>query len=358
MDAKQNYGGLDAFRFTAAFLVIAIHTSPLANLSTNADFFLTNVLARLAVPFFFMVTGQFILSDYLFDHGERKKKNVFKIWRFIKKSVLLYAVTILIYLPVGLYTERYDGITLRSALQMLIFDGTFYHLWYFPACIVGILIVYLLHHILSFLDMASVQAMVVAVSILYIIGLFGDSYYGLVTNIPMISSAYELGFQYFSYTRNGLFFAPIFLFLGAMIGNRSQQHILSPAASSIGFIISFQLLLAEGIIVRNLHPKHHDNMYLLLIPCMLFLYQLLLKWKITLKSARRLRMLSTWIYILHPAVIVLVRVVGQSLKLTPILVENRLFFYGVVCVLSTIISWGIIVIMKKGRTVFLLYNRL
>ena len=51
MQTRQNYGGLDAFRLVAAFLVIAIHTSPLTCFSANADFFLTRVLARVAVPF-------------------------------------------------------------------------------------------------------------------------------------------------------------------------------------------------------------------------------------------------------------------------------------------------------------------
>lgn len=70
MKAKQNTGGLDIFRLAAAFLVVAIHTSPLSSFSAEGDFFLTRVLARTAVPFFFMVTGQFVLSDSLFSGRE------------------------------------------------------------------------------------------------------------------------------------------------------------------------------------------------------------------------------------------------------------------------------------------------
>ena len=39
MQTRQNYGGLDVFRLVAAFLVIAIHTSPLTCFGANADFF-------------------------------------------------------------------------------------------------------------------------------------------------------------------------------------------------------------------------------------------------------------------------------------------------------------------------------
>ena len=58
-------GGLDLFRLIAAFLVVAIHTSPLESVSAEADFFLTRIVARVAVPFFFMVTGQFVASGLL-----------------------------------------------------------------------------------------------------------------------------------------------------------------------------------------------------------------------------------------------------------------------------------------------------
>lgn len=52
MKQEQSYGGLDRFRILAAVLVIAIHTSPLGSYSADADFFLTRILARVAVPFF------------------------------------------------------------------------------------------------------------------------------------------------------------------------------------------------------------------------------------------------------------------------------------------------------------------
>ena len=54
---------LEYFRLAAAFLVGAIHCSPLTSFSGTADFVLTRAAARVAVPFFFMVTGHFVLGD-------------------------------------------------------------------------------------------------------------------------------------------------------------------------------------------------------------------------------------------------------------------------------------------------------
>lgn len=346
MYVKRNFGGLDMFRFLAAFLVIAIHTSPLATLNPQANFFLSGILARIAVPFFFMVTGQFVLSDYLFH--DKKKNEQFtvknaKIRGYLKKVTLLYLVAILIYLPVGFYTERYQEITFRKAIQMLVFDGTFYHLWYFPACITGVLLVCLLRRFFS------IRGMAVIAGILYLLGLLGDSYYSLMTEIPILSSAYEAGFQYFSYTRNGLFFAPLFLLMGAIIGNWKRTEQIPPFVNGIGFAFSFSLLTLETVALRNFHPEHHNNMYLFLIPCMFFLYLLLLNWKIKLKSARYLRTLSSWIYILHPAMIVLVRANAQLLNMTQIFVRNRLIRYAAVCILSVVISQSIVSLMGKWK---------
>ena len=62
---QENYGGLDLFRVAAALLVIAIHTSPLASFHESADFFLTRVLARIAVPFFFHGNRTFYSAGFV-----------------------------------------------------------------------------------------------------------------------------------------------------------------------------------------------------------------------------------------------------------------------------------------------------
>ena len=54
---KKRPAALDGFRMFAALLVVCIHTSPLASLNADADFWLTRVLARVGVPFFFLVSG-------------------------------------------------------------------------------------------------------------------------------------------------------------------------------------------------------------------------------------------------------------------------------------------------------------
>lgn len=222
MGNPPRYGGLDAFKVIAALLVVAIHTSPLTTYSPDGDFLLTRSLARVAVPFFFMVTGQFVLGEVL--QGRRPFS---ALWRQVKKILLLYLVAVVLYLPVGLYAGHYQGLSPLSALRLLLFDGTFYHLWYFPACATGLLLVYLLGRVLRGRGLLAVTGL------LYLIGLFGDSYHGLTAALPPLAAAYEAGFQVFSYTRNGLFMAPLFLLLGARLGSRPLAG--RPAVNGWGF---------------------------------------------------------------------------------------------------------------------------
>lgn len=356
MDGQKNYGGLDRFRMIAAVLVVAIHTSPLASFSADADFFLTRVLARIAVPFFFMVTGQFVLADCLEwredgaaagNYGARNKSGMKavkpgtttgvcagKVQRYIKKIAVLYGASILLYIPIGIYAGHYKGLGAPAAFRMLVFDGTFYHLWYFPACIMGVAIVYALSRFLS------IRGVTAAAGILYVIGLFGDSYFGLIQDLPVISDIYKFGFRIFSYTRNGIFFTPVFLVLGAIAGKRNlmEDRRKNIWFCSGGLVISFLLMTAEAFTLRYFEVQRHDSMYIMLIPVMVFLYELLLAWN--QKPSKALRTISLWIYILHPAMIIVVRGAAKVLHMEKIMVGNSLIHYAAVLALAAAASVG------------------
>lgn len=321
MEQKQTYGGLDLFRPAAALLVLAIHTSPLASFSPGADFFLTRILARVAVPFFFMVTGQFVLSSGA------------SILRSVKKLCATYLAAVLLYLPLGIYAGHYRELTVGGFFKMLFFDGTFYHLWYFPACILGLLTVSLLGRFLRPGGVAAVSA------VLYCLGLLGDSYYGLAAKVPLLSDCYQAMFRVFSYTRNGLFFAPLFLTLGALAGRRGQApHGREPSRrralgrNVAALALSFAAMTAEAFTLRHLDFQRHDSMYLFLVPVTYFLYLCLLS--VPAVSRKGLRRTAAWIYLLHPAMIVVVRGAAKLLGLTGLLVENSLIHFLAVACLS------------------------
>lgn len=185
---------LDLFRLAAVVLVVANHTSPLASVSPLWDFWFTRVLARVAVPFFLMVSGYFLAKDQ---------------WRrtgvFLKKTCLLYGAAVLLYLPLNWYNGGYGP---AEWVKKLLLDGTFYHLWYFPGVILGV-------PVARGLLRLGPRTALTAAGLLYLVGLGGDSYYGLTCQLPALEALYGEIFQIFAYTRNGLFFTPLFFAAGS-----------------------------------------------------------------------------------------------------------------------------------------------
>lgn len=346
MKTQKNCGWLDRFRLIAAFLVIAIHTSPLTSFSADADFFLTRILARVAVPFFFMVTGHFTLSG-LFrsdDAGYSCPPHLPKaspertVRQCLLKLCLLYAAAILLYLPLGIYAGHYRGISITGGLRMLLFDGTFYHLWYFPACILGVLIVRLLSRFCSLGTATAIS------SLLYAAGLLGDSYFGLAAKVPFLHAACEAMFRLFSYTRNGLFLAPLFLLLGIWAGKLSC--LASTRLCAVLLAVSFGAMTAEAFLLRFFALQRHDSMYIFLVPVLFFLYRLLLSLP-GVTSQKRLRSAAMWIYILHPAFIAVIHGAAKLLHLTTVLVDNSLLHYLTVSLLSAAAGISLTLLSEK-----------
>lgn len=322
--AERTVPALDLFRLAAVLLVVMNHTSPLADVSATADFWLTRVLARVAVPFFLMTTGYFLSRDHWAGAG-----------RQVKKLCLLYGACVLLYLPVNLYAGIFTGPA--DALRKLLVDGTFYHLWYFPATILGVVIA-------RWLSRLGLRVALPAAALLYLVGLGGDSYYGLVSQIPPLRASYDGVFTLCGYTRNGLFFAPLFLLLGAA-GMRWSRKL-----SLTGFVLSLTAMSAEGLWLHRLNVQRHDSMYLLLPLCMVCLFSLLLGGNGG--ACRKVRTFSTAMYVIHPLCIVLVRGAAKVLGLEEMLIGNSLLHFVAVLALSALLSapWLLRVRKKPSPT--------
>ena len=321
MTKNESYSGIDYFRFIAALLIVAIHTSPLSSFSETGNFIFTRIVSRVAVPFFFMTSGFFLISRYTCSAE--------KLGAFIKKTTLIYGVAILLYIPINVYNGYFkmDNL-LPNIIKDIVFDGTLYHLWYLPASIIGAAIAWYLVKKLNY-----PKALMVA-SVLYLIGLFGDSYYGITEKISCLNSLYTYIFQVTDYTRNGIFFAPIFFILGGFIADNRPQ--ITFGKSFLGFAISLALMLGEAMILHHFDLQRHDSMYVFLLPCMYFLFIVILHFKG--KRLVSLRTASLIIYIIHPMMIVVIRLFSKLLHIQKLFVENSIVHYFAVCLTSVVFS--------------------
>lgn len=333
MNNKRAYAGIDYFRLIAAVLVMTIHTSPLLTYSETADFVLTRIIARIAVPFFFMTSGFFLITRY--------SQNTDRLKAFIKKTAIIYIAAILIYLPINIYNSYFSNENLApNIIKDILIDGTMYHLWYLPASIIGGWIAW---HLVKKLDYK--KALIAALA-LYAIGLFGDSYYGIAERLPLLNGFYTLVFQVCDYTRNGFFFAPVFFVLGGAFHD-SEIHI-SPRKSALGFAVSFAMMILEAISLRKLDLPRHDSMYLFLLPCTLFLFGAILSWRG--KRREWLRDMSLIIYIIHPMTIVFVRAFAKLFGLQDLLIYNSVVHFLAVSVASAAIAFVMSLAISRFRS--------
>ena len=319
MKTATKHAVLDAFRVAAAFFVVAIHVSPLQTIDATADFIFTRVAARVAVPFFLMMSGCFLAMRE--DGGDR-----LYFRSFLKKAAILYIASIVIYLPLNCYTGYFD----RPPLQMLkdiLFNGTFYHLWYMPAVLLGALIVIPLQRRFGR------RFTLAAAAVLYAFGLGGDSYYGLASRIPVLKAFYDVVFSISDYTRNGVFMAPVFITLGALFAGKNMRRSARPLwIYAAGLAVSAALLVAEALWLHGMGVQRHDSMYVMLPPCMYFLFALLVS--LDGKGSKALRTGAMAVYIIHPWAIVLVRGFAKLTGTVGLLVEDQLMLYILVCAVS------------------------
>ncbi len=337
----ESYTGIDVFRLVAAVLIITIHTSPLVGLSETGDFILTRIVARVAVPFFFVTSGFFLISRYHYQTA--------KLCAFVKKTLLIYGAAIVLYIPVNLYNGYFKmEYLLPNLIKDIVFDGTLYHLWYLPASVIGGVIAWGLVKKLDYRKAFAVAA------VLYLVGLFGDSYYGVIKNVPIFSGFYALIFQVSDYTRNGIFFAPVFFIMGGFIADYSDRgenkseivcdQSVRKKSESKCFGLSMALMLVEGLVLHHFQVQRHDSMYVFLLPCVYFLFLVLLQFRG--KRYVWLRDLSLVVYLIHPMMIVVIRMFAKVLHLQGLLVDNSVVHFLAVTVASVVFGaaavalWG------------------
>lgn len=311
MTAPARGPALDRFRLLAAVLVVCIHTGPLASWNEAADFWLCRCLGRTAVPFFLMVSGYFLAREEWRHTG-----------RFLKKTAGTYLAAVLLYLPLNLHSGGYGPLEWG---RRLLLEGTLYHLWYFPAVLLGAPLVR------GLLRLGRPAAFAAAAG-LYLVGLGGDSYYGLAAQVPGLAAFYDAVFAVFGYTRNGLFYVPLFLLLGGAGRPRGGRAV------SVGLLFSLAAMTAEAFTLRALGWPRHDSMYLTLPLCAALLFSLLLERN--QGEDRRARRLSMRVYLLHPWFIALVWAGGRFPWFAGPLAKNSLIRFAVVVAASFAAAWA------------------
>lgn len=178
MNTSRRINSIDIGRLVAAVFVIAIHTQAITWFSgrSNGDI---QILTRIAVPFFFCVSGYFLRK-------EKENSGCAVIILSIKRTVLLYLKVSIVYFAI-IFLQNPS--LLNNSLKWVIIDftinGSYYHLWYLVA------IIYLFALIYVFCKLRLERLLLPLSILLYVAGLLGTLYYAVGCNIPVLSTLFD-----------------------------------------------------------------------------------------------------------------------------------------------------------------------
>lgn len=310
------------------------------------DSFLVNCLSRVAVPLFFIFSGFFLFSK-MNDGGIDKGI----VLGYIKRILKLYLVWSVVYFPFTVL-EMLKSSNIKIAVLILlnwaknmVFSAGYGFLWYLPATAVAVAAV-------SFLinKRVSINRIIVLGSFLYLIGLCGQSYAGLVNMIPFpqcVRTAALSVLRFTVTTRNGIFEGILFISLGARLACKKDSGSLRSAA--VAFAVSMLGFIAEFIFVSKMKWQLEYDMYLLLVPASYFLAKtvLLLNISVSRRAAANARALSSLIYFTH------MLFVEAFSVLTPYDNVNSLLAFFIVLIPTIGFSAAVIALSRTEKFKFL-----
>lgn len=267
-EIRKRYDGIDQMKFICAILVVAIHAVPFTEFGQLGAFEIAQVVSRIAVPFFFICSG-FFFTQKLMAGGPKGANALSAV---MKRLLWLYAGWCAIYFAydfrICLKSTGSFGEAMALYLRNLIFLGGHFHLWYLPALMISLALLY------AGFKMKRIPQFFGAAVILYIVGLAGNSYYGLAEDASWLKNIYEGYFSIFVTTRNGLFFGFLYVMLGGVAAYRKGTV---PYASGLLLSVLFMVLLhAEAYLLEWYHIPRGYDMYVMVAPFTYYLFQTLL----------------------------------------------------------------------------------
>lgn len=307
---QLQYQNLDLFRFLSSIIIIVLHARPFFTVSYEIDMAINNIIGRICVPFFFFISGYFAAKQ------EQKKPDYIR--SYIRSMIPVYLLWSAVYLPWSLslaapYIQQVSGllctIGLPTAIQnllllllvplavivALLYSGVYYHLWYFPALLLSMLVLRWWKRKYPLRGLLTVS---------FVLLLFGatETYYGFCGQF--FQSLLHYYYAVFFTTRNFLFFALFYVTLGYWMGKQEQP------ASSLCFLkllLSIAALVGEGMLLQTTQ-RLDSNILLACVPLVYYLFSCLLYTNIHVPQLSEIpfRAISKYYYLVHPLMILFV----------------------------------------------------
>lgn len=323
---KESYRGIDLLKYIVAFLVVGIHLLPFKDINDSVSWLFTDVICRIAVPFYFISAGYFLYG-----------KGINRIIKYVKRILTLYIIYTILYIPMILIEYRAKGFTVKQMavtfFKESLFKGSYTHLWFFPALSIGACLCYLLFRYVS-----NVKIVTGVITIFYFVGVLGNEFQFLFRDT--MDFYYEIFFT----TRNGVFFAFPLIAIGYMLRIPSFNWIIERCAAVSTLLICLMLFVAEKYLCFTIvGDKMGNDMSIFLLPLSVVIFSNAVSSNRICINTEYLRGQSTLIYGFH----MLVNFICAKIWIRLPISVNSLMNYIAVSILSALIAVYIYKISKK-----------
>ena len=243
--ARKNYWTLDIVKFFCALTIISAHfASEWGTFPSVIDYAFSIYI--IAVPFFFACSG-FLFFVKLNSIPTKEGKFTYFL-NYEKRILIMYGLWTLVYLIHIISGWCSKGIfnikTILNWLHMAAVIQTYSTIWFLPALAVGIAIAYFL---VTRLSKGQMIALCVA---LYVFGMFGQTYSFVFAGTP-VGTFYEWYLIAFKTTRNGVFNAVPFIYMGYLAAGGNMQPSKEKAIKyGVCAGVSFGLMIGESFILK------------------------------------------------------------------------------------------------------------
>ena len=291
---EVEYQLIDVLKLICAILIIAIHCEIASSEENNVQWYVLHVIFRVAVPFFFIVSGFLFGKKYMKDRKKLKENSIMQIKRLLIPFVFWAFVTILYVIASNpIMLQQNILILLLKLVRLTLFNG--WHLWFVLALIVAIGMEYI------FLKKNKMKLAIILSIVLYMIALLGNSYYFLIEGTP-IQGLMDKLLSAFLRVRNGIFIGfPLFTLGICVAFQENKIEKLKRKRLYLALLIFTITQVIEATFIRGKHYIDDHSVFISSVFMATVLLMLCIRYKnLKLKiNTVILRNLSTGIYYIH-----------------------------------------------------------
>ncbi|MBR5564983.1 MAG: acyltransferase family protein [Roseburia sp.] len=247
MGEKKEFIAVDICKLFWALVVVAVHLLPMADVWPESLFWFNQIFGRIAVPYYFVASGYFLAGKL--NDKRAVRQQVFHL-------TSLYGVYTLLHLNLIIKDFKMAGTDIYNIVTELLFLGSYVHLWYLLALILGIVILYF---IVQRFKEDTGKIVLIAV-VIYVFGTLGNAYSPLMDKVPVYNVMMNAYLDLFKTTRNGIFMGVPFLTMGYIM---KKREILGNGKPYL-VLLALLLMTVEVYTVKHVLGLESASMYFIL----------------------------------------------------------------------------------------------